>query len=191
MIYETHAQCAAAFSHKLSVSVLGDTHEVVASRLASQFETPASREESAKFGLIVKRWVIRDDDLKLVEELNRAILAAAGVGFFVDSRKITAAAVAGLAVALFSVIRNASRYAARFSDDELVVLWAIKESSERLNSETLFLSRFEGRQCADGSVWTLALLENTLRLLKDYPTSSGVRRFIAQDGHGRWGLEGV
>lgn len=189
--FSSNDACAAEVHRLLSgpLPFQGDALDALASKIAEQFEQPPTPLPKGVFGLILRQWVIRDDDFKLIEELSKALLAAAGATFFLDAARTPAASV-GLAVAAFSILRNAWRHSARLTVDDLTVLWVVKgEYPQRPSTDTLlFLLRGAVRE--DGP-WTLPDLEKALARLQQYPVASGLKRFIAQDSFGGWGVEGV
>lgn len=160
--------------------------------VATQFLSPGQSAPTKAFALKIGRWVVRDDDLKLVDELNKALVAAAGVGFFLDGTKVSAAAITGVALAMVAVLRNAVRSSASLSDDQLAVLVALANASERPTTEAL-LDAIESANAAvpEASSWDEARLKRALSILKDYPTKAGIRHFVSVDGNGGWGLEGI
>jgi hypothetical protein len=159
-------------------------------RIATEFKAPTGEAPAGGFSVVVDRWVVRDDDLKLFEEFNRALVAAAGASFFVDHTKVIAAGI-GVGVAAFSIVRNGWRSTAHLSNDELVILLAIKSAEPPRPKTTDLALTLKTVARSSGEFWSESDVEQTLVLLKEYPTKSGLKKFIAQDSAGGWGVEGI
>jgi hypothetical protein len=157
--------------------------------LASMFKAPNPELPSeGGFAAVVGRWVIRDDDLKLFEELIRALTAAAGASFL-DPTKLVAPGV-GVAVAAVSIFRNIWRSAAQLSQDDLVLLMAVTNAKGRIElSELATVLKPVPRR--DGSVWTDENVQRGLDRLEKFPTRTGLKKFLSRDSEGKWGPEGV
>lgn len=162
----------------------------LARELAAQFKQQTPKPPGGGFSIILDRWIIRDDDLKAFEELIRATTAAAGATFFLDHTKAVAAAV-GIAVAMFSILRNAIRSGAVLASDEIAVVWKLSSARPQRPSVADLASALKDRTRSDGSEWTEKDTLQVLERLERYPTKSGVKKFVAKDGAGGWGLEGV
>ncbi|WP_407116184.1 hypothetical protein [Bradyrhizobium sp. LMG 9283] len=167
-----------------------DIASAFAHDLAARFKQPPPEAPDGAFSIIVERWIIRDDDLKAFEELVRAATAAAGASFFLDHTK-AAAAVVGIAVAVFSIIRNAIRSGAVLASDEIAVVWKLNSARPLRPSAADLASALKDRTRANGSDWTEEDARQVLERLEKYPTKSGLKKFAAKDAAGGWGLEGV
>jgi hypothetical protein len=167
-----------------------DIASAFAHDLAARFKQPTSPAPGGGFSIIVERWIIRDDDLKAFEELVRATTAAAGASFFLDHTKM-AAAVVGIAVAVFSIIRNAIRSGAVLASDEIAVVWKLSSARPLRPTAADLAAALKDRTRADGSAWTEEAVRQVLERLQTYPTTSGLKQFAAKDAAGGWGLEGV
>ena len=191
MEFGTEAACAEYLLAQIPAQTLSqEARLALASGLATQFKAPDPEVPEGGFPVIVGRWVIRDDDLKAFEEFVRAITAAAGATFFFDHTKILAAGV-GVAVAVFSIFRNARRSSAFLSNDELVILWAVKGADRRRPRISDLVPLLADRPKSDGAPWVEESIQGTLEHLEKYPTPSGLKKFVARDAEGGWGLEGV
>lgn len=168
----------------------GEVQKVISDALASCFEEPPRAPPHGTLGLMVRRWVVRGDDLKLYDEFVRAVTAAAGASFFMDHAKLPAAGV-GVAVALVSVFRNAWRAAANVTSDEWIILLALKGKFPVRPRKEELVSLLSGSPRRDGSAWSLEAVQKTLARLEKYPTRSGVKKFVTPDGDGGWGLESI
>ncbi|MBY3381694.1 hypothetical protein [Rhizobium laguerreae] len=156
--------------------------------IAACFKAPTPRLPRNGFALIVSRWVVRDDDLKLYEEFVKAISAAAGATFFLDQTKILAAGV-GVGVAVFSIFRNAWKSSAVLSPDEVAVLWALRREHPHRPRKADLVTLLAESTRIEG--WSEEAVQRILDKLEKYPAPTGLKKFVACDGQGGWGLEGV
>jgi hypothetical protein len=83
--------------------------------------TPSSRRQ----GLILRTWVVRDDDIDLTQHLSDGIVAAAASSFF--SAGPTVPSITGSAVAVFRALRALYAKGVRLPPAEIMVLLHVKQ----------------------------------------------------------------
>jgi hypothetical protein len=85
-----------------------------------EHRTPSSR----RHGLILRNWVVRDDDIDLTQHLSDGIVAAAASSFF--SAGPTLPSITGSAVALFRALRDVYSKGVRLPPRDLTILLHVK-----------------------------------------------------------------
>lgn len=132
------------------------------------------------------RWVIRDDDLLLLDAVSDGVLAAISTGWILDESagtQATVAGIAGVAAASLRVLNQIRRKGARISARNMKVLLALDSSERALSIEEMVeglddLSREE----------VIAAFEELQKVrLRD----GTVESLIAQDATGSWSASGV
>ncbi len=190
-VFYSEADCAQYLRTSSNGSTLApEVNVALSAALTPCFEEPPKSPPPGTLGLMVRRWVVRVDDLKLYDEFVRAVTAAAGATFFLDQTKVLAAGV-GVTGALGSIFRNAWRSSANVTSDEWTILLAIKEKYPLRPQKEELLSILSEHRRSDGLAWSEAAVQKTLERLEKYPTRSGVKKFVASDAEGGWGLEGI
>src|SRR5688572_5653618 len=97
-------------------------------------EWPSPPPGAAAFMMPVTRWIVRDDDLKLLEALIDGCKAGAAAGFFMPSVAATAVTTSttGIVTALLKLGRQAWRKGRRLTPLQFAVLGAIKSRRDGL-----------------------------------------------------------
>lgn len=147
-------------------------------------EVPFARAILRKF-----RWVIRDDDLKLLDALTDAVKSAAAVGFFtaaLNSSQLASATV-GLLVAGAKLARQSLKKGARLEPLPFRVLLLLKANAPGglREAELLDILRRVSPELRLADV--LAALTG----LECAAADGSIQRFAAKDGTGRWHANGV
>jgi hypothetical protein len=136
------------------------------------------------------RWIIKDDDLQLLESLTRGAQAAAGAGFFaagMPSTTVVAAAV-GVAVAVFKMIRQVLRKGARVEQRQREILLLLKANPKGMTADQL-LAALNASAKAN---WSLAEVETELTKLEKVRLSDGtVVAFVAVATDRTWSCAGA
>lgn len=133
-------------------------------------------------------WVVRDDDVKLIDGLWNALTAAAGTNYFVGS--VTAAAVTGVVAAVAKTIYNMRRKGAYLNPLQHRLLLALRSVQGLL--ETELLERIQTMHAPDEPKLTVADLNTELMALTKVRLRDGtVVALVAQDGDQRWSVCGV
>lgn len=134
-------------------------------------------------------WVIKNDDLALMDAILDGVRSAAAAGFFVGAplaHPAEWAAIAGIAAPILKVCRNALRKGKTLDPDTYAVLAAVKALgpvSERTILESLR---------THDAKWTLDAVRSALVLLKAMPMTNGEPRQLAsEDGSGEWRTAGL
>jgi hypothetical protein len=138
-------------------------------------DTPANA-----FGAMLGHYVIRDDDLNLLDRIADAIGTAASVEFFMGSisaDKVLAAKIS-LAVALLKVALTVGLKGAIVDASELRILLALRTPEENAGMKSAELANAVGK--------TVAEVDELLARLSRYPvTRSETRAFVTLYGD-RW-----
>ncbi len=148
------------------------------------FEAPAPR--LGTLGLVLGRYAIRKDDLKIFDALTDGLKAAAGVSFFTAPQPLLAANVA-IAVALGKLVRALAMRGTFLEPEALHVLTVLKCNASKPHNPGLThdeLLTIILRTTPDADV---AWLQRRLDFLKDVPTRDGATtKLVSEDSFGRW-----
>jgi hypothetical protein len=148
------------------------------------------RAEPGSLGLILPRWrwVIRNDDLKVLDAMADGMKSAAAVGFFVHAATSTQllSAGAGMLAVVARLIRQAVVKGATVDEEELRMLLLLAANPEGLliNEVVEILNRSE-------SVSAEKVQQVLDRLAKHAVADGSTAAFVSVDGAGRWRAAGV
>jgi hypothetical protein len=135
------------------------------------------------------RWVIKNEDLALMDTIFDGVRSAASAGFFVVTGvgHVTEwAAIAGLVATIFKASRNAVRKGKVLEPDTYAVLSTVKAIGP-LSERTIF----ESLHSRDEK-WTLEAVHSALVALKAMPMNSGEpRQLVSEDSAGEWRAAGL
>lgn len=134
------------------------------------------------------RWVIRDDDLKILDTILDGLKASAGAGFFVlADLKPTAAVVAaaGLLAGLVKLAYNAVSKGVVLSPPDYSMLAVLSKHGDGLSEEQLLEKLLQ-----TGSDWTPEKIAAGLVNLSEAASRSG-KIALAWKSAGKWRLAGV
>lgn len=132
-------------------------------------------------------WVIRDDDLKLLDSIIEGIKVAATAGFFLVPLGSTAlgVAVAGLATAFLKVAYNAWTRGVKLTPKDYALFASLKQSQAGVTVEDLAV-KFGSQDEA----WTPDAVRAGLTRLMEAPSPSG-RIGLVWQTEGRWRVAGA
>jgi len=135
------------------------------------------------------RWVIKNDDLALMDAILDGVRSAAAAGFFVGAPLAHPAewgAIAGIAVPILKVCRNAIREGKTLDPHTYTVLAAVKSLGPI--SESALLESL----CTHDKKWTLEAVRAALMSLKAMPVANGEpRQLVSENESGQWRTAGV
>jgi hypothetical protein len=135
------------------------------------------------------RWVIRNDDLNLLDCILEGLRGTASAGFFFAAGVSAPAewgAVVGLAAALFKVWRSVLRRGQELSPDLFSVLVALKNGGPATTEE------LAARLLKTDPKWSGAAVQSILDALKSLPMSDGtVRQLVAKGYNEQWQVSGL
>lgn len=135
------------------------------------------------------RYVIRKDDLRLIDAILDGIKVAAPVGFFGASGisgTAEMAAVIGLIIAGFKICRDAIFNGKVLDPITYAVLYQLKNKGPLLEADLLSQLREKKTE------WTDEIIHDALETLKSLPMKSGLfRELVKQDSQGFWHAVGV
>lgn len=155
--------------------------------LADAVVSHEARRPRGGLGMVVGRYVIRDDDLSLLDALRAAVLAAAPTSFFLDAP--TTASVTGLLAAVVTVADRLRRKGARLGPIPLHVLMCLRASPRRLSAAEV---AHRLNAASDDRPWTVDEAERELVGLQSVPLGDGsVASLVSRDADGRWATAGV
>jgi len=136
------------------------------------------------------RWVIRNDDLNLLDSVLEGLKGAATAGFFMAvgvSAPARWGALVGLAIAILKVVRGAVNHGKQLSAELFAVLAALKNCGPA-TSEELAAKLSVG----DATKWNVAAVQSALESLKAMPMNDGtVRALVAQQPDKKWVVSGI
>jgi hypothetical protein len=135
------------------------------------------------------RWVIRNDDLNLLDSILEGVKGSASAGFFFAAGVAEAAkwgAVVGLVSALFKICRSILLRGQQLSPDLFTALVALK------NGGPATVDELSTRLATADAKWSAALVTTVLDSLKSLPMGDGtVRQLVAKGENERWQVSGV
>lgn len=155
--------------------------------LADAIVSQEARRPRGGLGMVAGRYVIRDDDLSLLDALRAAVLAAAPTSFFLEHP--TTASVTGLLAAVVTVADRLRRKGVRLGPIPFHVLMCLRASPRRLSAAEV-AHRLSA--ASDDRPWTVDAAERELIELQSVPLGDGtVASLVSRDAQGRWSTAGV
>jgi hypothetical protein len=192
VLYDDESDVVAYLTLHLAQGSAHDYAASVAAVAAELFEhasEPIPPEAYAAFDPS-RKWLIKNDDLKLLDALLAGIVAAAGAGFFLippGSPTAVPSAVAGAAIAAARVIWALKKKGADLTDDQRDVVAALRAMKTPVKADLLH----KWLAYKDPS-WTPARVDDCLQELTKLRFSTGkVDAVVALDGEGLWGLQDI
>jgi hypothetical protein len=132
-------------------------------------------------------WVVRDDDVKLLEGFFAAASAAAGANFFFGSA--TAAAIVGMVAAVFKTVNNLRRKGAFLDPIKCQILFVTRQSENGLELPEIVEKVQALPGCAD---LTTADVKSDLETMTSVRLRDGsVQALVACASDGRWSTCGI
>jgi hypothetical protein len=135
------------------------------------------------------RWVIRDDDLKLLDSILDGLKASAGAGFFILGGLTvtgTAVAAAGILAGTLKLAYNAASKGATLSASDYSVIAALFGQSVGLTDQEIL-----DRLSTSEPNWTIDQVRERLAALGEMPSRSGKVSLVWKAADGRWRTAGV
>ncbi len=176
--------CRATFALRgMDVESAKELADAIADDLSELQNRPAPPGSFALM-LPVKCWVIRDDDLALVDSLWAGVTAAAGANFIQHS--LSASALVGIVAAVFKTVRKAVRKGVSLGPLQFCLLLGLRRSSRGLtvSETTAWVNMAAGSDSAD-------LTEDSIReelnaLTRVRLDDGSVAALAMEDHEGRW-----
>jgi hypothetical protein len=154
--------------------------------LADSCEQDSAPPPAGAFGLRLRRWIIRDDDLDLFSTAKDTVLSLAAANFVFGNMTVASATSIGLAV--LQLAFNAYRRGAVVSRAQAQLLAAMAAFSRPITRDALFAYL----TAADSGLWTTEeMVDRELRTLTGIVTASGPIAAVAQTPDGHWVLAGI
>jgi len=170
------------------LAIGGDADDItqgVLDGLVDSCEEETAPPSSSGFAVRIRRWVIRDEDLKLFAAIKDAIGPLAAAGFVLDSLPL--AGIIAIVFALVQLLRNAYRTGAVVSVPQMQIL-TVLEHTKRPQTVDEILAQLP--QCKD-TPWDHEGVLKELQALKEVFTKNGKVAFVDVKSDGRWFLSGV
>jgi len=184
-IFENEADCRTCLQEALGLGA-GLPHEagLLDAFTSCCHEAPHDTRRK-EFQLLLNRWVIRDDDLKLFDLVKNAVLALAAVNFvFAD---MTVAGVSGVVAAIVQMLTNAYRSGATITPSQSKLLIALKNANRPANARSL-LKLLAGDK---DEGWNDARIRAELNELSCVHTRRGFVELVECNKEGQWTVKGV
>ena len=161
--------------------------DLISNAMVNSFEVsstsdknPAPTSNAISFVLSGRKWVIRDDDLKLRETFIAA--ASMALASYIATQKISASALVNILSMSFSLFCSARKKGARLSEDQCVIIIKLKEIKRPIPS----------RRLAKRMEWDVVQVERVLHELMHVICADGtVISLVTRDLRGRWLAVGV
>jgi hypothetical protein len=136
------------------------------------------------------RWVIRDDDLKLLDSILDGLKASAGAGFFIlAGRTVTGSTVAAVSIlaAFLKLAYNALTKGAILSPRDYSVIATLFNETNGLTEKEIL-----DRLLSSEPNWTAEQVTECVVKLTRLPSGSGKVTLVwKSDDDGRWRVTGV
>lgn len=132
------------------------------------------------FGAVIGKYVIRRDDLNLLEEVANSVETAASIGFFavaVPAHALLAAKI-GITISLLKIVLRLRNRGAILNDEELQALLFVK-SAGSTNGVT-------EDEVATSLEWTAKKANATLNKLSKYPVGDGSSKAFVEQYQAGW-----
>ncbi|MFN5298260.1 MAG: hypothetical protein ACK5HA_08180 [Planctomycetaceae bacterium] len=162
--FDNLADCKAQWRDLLGLDVADPHTAQLLEQLAELSEAPEEPAAPGSFQLKFRSWVMRDEDLKIVESVRDALMAIAATKFMPIN--ITVATVAGIAVAVLRVARECRLFGTILGHRDSQLIGILKAAGEPLSPANL-LDRLRPLGWDDEDV------KASIRRLKATPTRSG------------------
>jgi hypothetical protein len=137
------------------------------------------------------RWVIRDDDLRLLDSILDGLAVSAGAGFFLLPKvPLTEAlsAVVGIVVALVKLGQQIRLKGIWLQPSEYAVLATLHHAGQSGLSDLTLLSSLNRQR----KHWTRKTLSRQLEILTDKPANDGTKvALVYKFADGRWRTSGI
>lgn len=149
---------------------------------------PPPRPDGLGFIIPRYRWIIRDDDLKLLDAVSEGFKSAGAAGFFFHAVHggPLASAIGGIVVASVRLVRQARNKGAIVSPAELRILIVLKTNPDGLTPPEVAAILSQSVPTTDADV------RQVLNRLAKYAVGDGsTTPFVAEDGDGRWRVNGA
>lgn len=143
-------------------------------------------------GMLIKpfKWVIRDDDLKLMQAVFEGLKAATQAGFFTAAGVPIPAKWTGavaIAAVIFTVAKQALTKGKRLDKRDFEVLYTLNSNKDGFKSEEL-----HKKLHSKNDSWTEEEVEERLKNLKKIPVKNGtLKSFTVQEANDRWRTVGI
>jgi hypothetical protein len=191
--FDSRDECANFLRGALGSADGSGIPEQAISRWLEEFAGLCEREAPNNpegFDIILgKKWVVRDEDLKLFSSFKDAMLALSPVGFVLHDLPLTTAM--SLTFALSSALLNFGTFTGELDERQARILIIMKRAARPLAaSEILDLLKPSLPKAWDG-VYDEDSVGTALGKLSAFPTPGGPRAFVVQLKDGTWTTNGI
>jgi len=185
--FEDANACRDYLNAHLALTAAGDAQKaaMLDGIAAACEEQEADAPTTPAFALRLRRWVVRDQDLKLFEALSSVVLALAAATFAPLS--LPAAGIGGLVVAVAALLNNARAHGTTITHRQVYVLTALRAAARPLTPNELL----QALQAIGGFTWALADVERELTALSEAVTPNGKKAFVEALSSGAYCLTDV
>jgi hypothetical protein len=181
--FDKEAECIQELAARLEARSIDPTLARAVAEALSE-ELMETQRQGAGFGLVIKRWAIRDDDLKLLDAIASGTLTAVGVA----AGGPVAGAVAGACVAVVKLLWAAHRNGIAINQDQQLVMMALKAHKTGCTEEQL--SEWLSVNTSVG--WSPDRVRTIVTQLEKIARRDGTVVAVTQkDSMGRWRASGV
>ncbi len=144
-------------------------------------DSDAQDSDDVVFETRVGRWVIRDDDLKLLEAVRDATLAFAAASYVVQD--LAASEITAIAFAFLELARNARQAGGWLTSPQLQIVRALEKSGRTASRNDLLKKLPKG--------WTEADIDREVKGLHALPTRGGPTKVVDELTDGQIILCGI
>jgi len=163
-----------------------DTEETAAlhieNALIDLFEVREESKEDEGFSLRLRNWVIRPDDLKLLETLKTTLIAFASANFVIS--QVPVSGLTSIAIGLLEILWKSYRKGAHITSQQVQVMALLEQATAPVFVGDLV----KYLQIVKGEEWTEALVREVLSQLQQVHSRSGLISFVESTSDNRWCL---
>lgn len=181
LTFDNLADCKAQWRDRLRLDAADPQTAQLLEQLAELSEEPQEATPGS-FQLKFRSWVMRDEDLKIVESVRDSLMAIAATNFMPVN--FTIATIAGISVAVLRVARECHLFGAILGHRESQLIGILKAAGEPLSPANLLVR-------LRPSGWDDEDVKASIRRLKATATRSGPKKFVDEDAEGRIVLCGI
>lgn len=181
LVFADRGECRREIQGRLGLDT-GAAQDHLSGALVDLFEAADESPRQDGFDLRVKHWVIRSDDLKLMEVIKTVAIVFSSANFMISN--LTFSGITSVTIGILEVLRNAYRKGARIEPELVQVMIVLEHAKEPVAVSEIarsLISINEGE-------WDEASVRHALTRLREVHTREGLVAFVETTDDDRWCL---